>query len=133
MASACRCAILFLSLVLVAPWRIDDNFTSTETLVTYDPLLAQQDPMVLGTQQTGPKKPFRRHIVAIGDLHGDMENARRVLEFSGVVDENLDWSGKVDILVQTGDIIDRLACPSFPALVSSDLTSCQRRRYNSIV
>lgn len=106
MAFACRCAVLFLSLVLVAAWRIDDNSTSTEMFVEYDSPLVQQDTLVMGAQ-AAPKKPFRRHIVAIGDLHGDMENARRVLKFSGVVDENLDWSGKVDILVQTGDIIDR--------------------------
>jgi hypothetical protein len=107
MAFACRCGALFLSLVLAAAWRIDDNSTTTEMFVEYDSHLPQQDTMIMGAQQVAPKKPFRRHIVAIGDLHGDMANARRVLEFSGVVDENLDWSGKVDILVQTGDIIDR--------------------------
>lgn len=51
--------------------------------------------------------PFVRRIVAVGDLHGDMTNARRVLQFSGVVDENDDWTGNVDFFVQTGDIIDR--------------------------
>lgn len=107
MAFACRCGVLFLSLVLAAAWRIDDNSTTTEMFVEYESPLAQQDTMIMGARQVAPKKPFRRHIVAIGDLHGDMVNARRVLEFSGVVDENLDWSGKVDILVQTGDIIDR--------------------------
>ena len=53
--------------------------------------------------------PFVRHIVAVGDLHGDLPNARRVLEFSGVIDEFGDWSGDVDFFVQTGDIIDRCA------------------------
>ena len=53
--------------------------------------------------------PFTRHIVAVGDLHGDMPNARRVLDFSGVIDEFGDWSGDVDFFVQTGDIIDRCA------------------------
>ncbi|KXN84765.1 hypothetical protein AN958_12192 [Leucoagaricus sp. SymC.cos] len=50
---------------------------------------------------------FTRHIVAVGDLHGDFPNARRVLQFSGVTDEFGDWSGHVDFFVQTGDIIDR--------------------------
>ncbi len=50
---------------------------------------------------------FTRHIVAVGDLHGDMPNARRVLQFSSVTDDNGDWSGDVDFFVQTGDIIDR--------------------------
>ena len=53
--------------------------------------------------------PFIRHIVAVGDLHGDLPNARRVLDFSGVIDEFGDWSGDVDFFVQTGDIIDRYA------------------------
>ncbi|KAF8181545.1 Metallo-dependent phosphatase-like protein [Pholiota molesta] len=51
--------------------------------------------------------PFSRHIVAVGDLHGDMPNARKVLTFAGVVDDHGDWSGNVDYFVQTGDIIDR--------------------------
>ena len=50
---------------------------------------------------------FTRHIVAVGDIHGDLPNAKRVLDFSGVVDEFGDWSGDVDFFVQTGDIIDR--------------------------
>ncbi|THV07314.1 Metallo-dependent phosphatase [Dendrothele bispora CBS 962.96] len=52
-------------------------------------------------------KPFTRHIVAVGDLHGDFPNALRVLQFSGVVDEKGDWTGDADFFVQTGDIIDR--------------------------
>ncbi|KAJ3567473.1 hypothetical protein NP233_g6342 [Leucocoprinus birnbaumii] len=50
---------------------------------------------------------FTRHVVAVGDLHGDLGNARRVLQFSGVTDDKGDWSGNVDFFVQTGDIIDR--------------------------
>jgi len=46
-------------------------------------------------------------IVAVGDLHGDIENAQKVLEMAGVVDSNGRWSGGVDVFVQTGDIIDR--------------------------
>lgn len=50
---------------------------------------------------------FVRRIVAVGDLHGDMGNARKVLNMAGVIDENGDWTGNVDYFVQTGDIIDR--------------------------
>jgi Calcineurin-like phosphoesterase len=46
-------------------------------------------------------------IVAVGDLHGDIENAQKVLEMARVVDSDGRWSGEVDIFVQTGDIIDR--------------------------
>ncbi|PFH47947.1 hypothetical protein AMATHDRAFT_150898 [Amanita thiersii Skay4041] len=59
------------------------------------------EPNVLG------REPFYRHIIAVGDLHGDMANARKVLQFSGVVDEFGNWTGNADFFVQTGDIIDR--------------------------
>ena len=52
---------------------------------------------------------FTRRIVAVGDLHGDMPNAQKVLHMAGVVDEEGHWSGGVDYFVQTGDIIDRYA------------------------
>lgn len=54
-----------------------------------------------------PKDAFVRRIVAVGDLHGDFRNTRRVLEMSGVVDKEGKWTGNVDFFVQTGDIIDR--------------------------
>ncbi|KAJ7475979.1 Metallo-dependent phosphatase-like protein, partial [Mycena latifolia] len=53
------------------------------------------------------RAPFTRHIVAVGDLHGDIKNAQTVLQFSGVVDEFSNWTGDADFFVQTGDIIDR--------------------------
>lgn len=70
--------------------------------------LQEQAPVVDSVAQT-PKvaKPFTRHIVAVGDLHGDYPNAQKVLQFSGVVDEYGNWTGNVDFFVQTGDIIDR--------------------------
>src|ERR1700733_10486215 len=59
------------------------------------------------SSQHASVKPFVRHIVAVGDLHGDLPNARRVLHFSGIVDEYGNWTGHADFFVQTGDIIDR--------------------------
>ncbi|KAH8994987.1 Metallo-dependent phosphatase-like protein [Lactarius akahatsu] len=46
-------------------------------------------------------------IIAVGDLHGDIGNAQKVLEMARVVDSDGNWSGEVDVFVQTGDIIDR--------------------------
>ncbi|EPQ52810.1 Metallo-dependent phosphatase [Gloeophyllum trabeum ATCC 11539] len=51
--------------------------------------------------------PFVRRIIAVGDLHGDIGNAQKVLRMAQVIDANGDWSGDVDFFVQTGDIIDR--------------------------
>lgn len=45
--------------------------------------------------------------MAVGDLHGDYPNMMTVLKMADVVTEHGKWSGKVDFLVQTGDIVDR--------------------------
>lgn len=50
---------------------------------------------------------YSKKIVAVGDLHGDMLNALKVLQMAHVVDASGDWSGEIDFFVQTGDIIDR--------------------------
>lgn len=54
-----------------------------------------------------PRPRFTRKIIAVGDIHGDIGNAERILQMAGVVDEDNNWSGNVDVFVQTGDIIDR--------------------------
>ena len=59
-------------------------------------------------------------IVAVGDLHGDIGNAQKVLEMARVVDSDGVWSGEVDIFVQTGDIIDRCVFARYiPGLLTS--------------
>lgn len=74
---------------------------------------------LLLSNNTGPSHPshspshpkgsevFERRIVALGDLHGHLPNALTVLKMSGVINEEQKWTGDVDFLVQTGDIIDR--------------------------
>ena len=52
-----------------------------------------------------PEPHYERRIVGIGDLHGDLPNALKVLRMTGVIDEHAHWTGDVDFLVQTGDII----------------------------
>ncbi|KAA1067176.1 hypothetical protein PGT21_012415 [Puccinia graminis f. sp. tritici] len=52
-------------------------------------------------------KKFSSRIVAVGDLHGDLDHAVRVLRMAGVVDLRNQWIGGPSILVQTGDIVDR--------------------------
>ncbi|KAI0091237.1 Metallo-dependent phosphatase-like protein [Irpex rosettiformis] len=60
-----------------------------------------------GSTDVGEEKGFTRRIVAVGDLHGDLGNALKVLHMANVVDGEGQWSGGVDFFVQTGDIIDR--------------------------
>ncbi|KAH0833044.1 hypothetical protein J3R83DRAFT_12035 [Lanmaoa asiatica] len=76
------------------------------------PLSAQQPQQKLDADDSEvtidePRPRFSRRIVAVGDIHGDLYNAGRVLQMAGVVDEDGNWSGDVDVFVQTGDIIDR--------------------------
>jgi hypothetical protein len=46
-------------------------------------------------------------VVAVGDLHGDLEATRRVLRAAGAIDGKDHWIGGKLVVVQTGDTIDR--------------------------
>ncbi|KAL6341537.1 hypothetical protein AAG906_032657 [Vitis piasezkii] len=64
--------------------------------------------VVCGNPPTFVSAPGRR-IVAVGDLHGDLAQARCALEMAGVLSstgQNL-WTGGDTVLVQLGDILDR--------------------------
>ncbi len=50
---------------------------------------------------------YTKRIIAVGDIHSDFGNALKVLHMADVVDEHGNWTGNVDMFVQTGDIIDR--------------------------
>jgi hypothetical protein len=46
-------------------------------------------------------------IVAVGDLHGDLQVVRRVLRLAGALDASDHWAGGTLTVVQTGDTLDR--------------------------
>lgn len=50
-----------------------------------------------------------RRIVAVGDLHGDLERTQLALRLAGVLssDGHNNWIGGSDVLVQVGDVLDR--------------------------
>jgi hypothetical protein len=52
-------------------------------------------------------RPAVAHLVAIGDLHGDLDAARRALRLAGAIDDKDAWVGGTLTIVQTGDEIDR--------------------------
>jgi hypothetical protein len=54
---------------------------------------------------TVPGKPQR--LVAMGDLHGDLQAARAALKAASLIDESDHWTGGDTWLVQTGDLLDR--------------------------
>jgi hypothetical protein len=51
--------------------------------------------------------PAVESLVAIGDLHGDLAQTRKVLRLAGAIDESDHWIGGKLTVVQTGDEIDR--------------------------
>lgn len=46
-------------------------------------------------------------IIAIGDVHGDLDATRRALRLGGAIDEKDRWIGGDLVVVQTGDQLDR--------------------------
>ncbi len=51
--------------------------------------------------------PAAHRIVAIGDLHGDLEATRTALHLAGALGEGDQWIGGDLVVVQTGDQFDR--------------------------
>jgi len=64
-----------------------------------------------GEQVVGDEPAFRfpaaARIVALGDLHGDLDATRRALRLAGAIDADDHWIGGDLVLVQTGDQLDR--------------------------
>ncbi|KAK0546137.1 hypothetical protein OC845_004751 [Tilletia horrida] len=63
-----------------------------------------------------PSALIHRRLVAVADLHGDYEHALNVLEMANLIDARPEsrladgsplWIGGHDVLVSTGDIVDR--------------------------
>jgi len=52
------------------------------------------------------RAPAPADLFALGDIHGDLDRARRLLTVTGLVNET-GWTGGRDILVVTGDMIDK--------------------------
>lgn len=51
--------------------------------------------------------PETDRIVAVGDVHGDLDATIRVLRLGGLIDAENHWSGGSTVFVQTGDQLDR--------------------------
>lgn len=63
---------------------------------------AQSEPKAQPAPQPEPQR-----IVAIGDLHADLDNALGALRLAGLVDEAGHWAAGETVFVQTGDLTDR--------------------------
>lgn len=67
---------------------------------------AVSPPLVDGSAPT-PPVGGRRRLIAIGDHHGDVAQAKNALRIGAIMDEEDRWIGGTAIVVQTGDILDR--------------------------
>ncbi|XP_007033730.2 PREDICTED: shewanella-like protein phosphatase 2 [Theobroma cacao] len=69
--------------------------------------------LFLPQQQQTPQKALQTHIpspdrlVAIGDLHGDLEKSKQAFRLAGLIDGSDRWSGGSATVVQIGDVLDR--------------------------
>jgi len=68
-------------------------------------LCACSSPPVPEDNPAEPHVPDR--IIAIGDLHGDLDATRAALRLAGAIDSLDRWIGADLVVVQTGDVLDR--------------------------
>ena len=52
-------------------------------------------------------RPAAERLVAIGDLHGDLNKATRAFRAGGLIDSHGKWIGGATVAVQVGDQLDR--------------------------
>ena len=80
------------------------------------PACAAAAPDAAGGPAAAPYPPLRvtapGRVVALGDVHGDIGQARRALSIAGVLGEggdavNPEWVGGNTTVVQVGDVLDR--------------------------
>jgi len=67
---------------------------------------AARAPLAVTLPERLARRPAER-LVAVGDLHGDLDAARRALRLAGAIDARDAWIGGKLVVVQTGDQIDR--------------------------
>jgi hypothetical protein len=65
--------------------------------------------MSAGVVWAGPARAPAKaeNIVAIADVHGDFDDFVAILQRSGLIDKQNDWTGGKTIFVQVGDLLDR--------------------------
>ena len=51
--------------------------------------------------------PAVNRIIAIGDIHGDLDLCKEYLKVGKVIDDNMNWIGGDTVVVQVGDQVDR--------------------------
>jgi len=80
--------------------------SAATTLSTTASSSARASVSVIAKAGNSPAVPTRR-VVSIGDLHGDFEQTKLILERLGLMARDGSWAGGDTVLVQTGDVTDR--------------------------
>ncbi|GMY10507.1 shewanella-like protein phosphatase 1 isoform X1 [Fagus crenata] len=92
------------------PRKLVEPSSSSTSLSSFNRMTggALKPIVVNGNPPTFVSAPGRR-IVAVGDLHGDLDQARCALEMAGVLSPDGQdlWTGGESVLIQLGDILDR--------------------------
>jgi hypothetical protein len=78
-------------------------------------------PAPMAAAQTAPAP---KRLVAIGDLHADLESAKKAFRLAGATDANDRWIGGNLVIVQMGDLIGRGSRCSISCSIFGD----ERRR-----
>lgn len=73
-----------------------------------------------------------QYLIAIGDIHGELEGFLEMLEAARIIDSNMNWCAEGIILLQIGDVIDRgpYSLESYHCL---ERLQIQARRFSSRV
>jgi Calcineurin-like phosphoesterase len=64
-------------------------------------------PAPAAAEDTSYRYPTAERIVAVGDLHGDLQATRAALRLASVLSADDHWAGGKTVVVQTGDQLDR--------------------------
>ncbi|CAN6485680.1 unnamed protein product [Victoria cruziana] len=69
----------------------------------------QEQPQERQEEPSAPRTTYPQpsRLVAVGDIHGDLQKAKQSLRVAQVIDENDRWIGGNTMVVQVGDILDR--------------------------
>ena len=102
-----RFAVLALAVTLFAACDRTSAHEPESHASLAPPLPAAQPPAQPARLSDRLARPAPARLVAIGDLHGDLDHARRALRLAGAIDAHDGWIGGKLVVVQTGDEIDR--------------------------
>jgi len=91
--------VALLLLVVVAPgcWGVR----------SHDPSATVEVERIRFEVPTFERLPEAERIIALGDVHGDLDALRLILRKAGVIDPGDRWIGGKLVFVQTGDVLDR--------------------------